>query len=329
MTTEIEKTRHQMYADLKRFETMVGSTHLFKTFQDSLEAHLEELRNHARNLLTMDAHGIVFGDLCQFSIGGNYDSVKAVEHMIAEKADLTRRLAAMTEERDQIQGRLHAIDHAYCEQSNQLTKLSMDIGALERATKMAGEELIRVQGIARQHLDDVTQAGSIIRANKIEIDSLRGQLEARDKTIGELRKNYGRDREDLMSAEKLSDDLSDKLTHATTVIGQQEQLIAGQRAAIAELHMAGRGAKSAAAMLKRLGYTDCGGQLWKPPIGKKPQFDQCAHEFHPEFPGGERCVYCLEKNLTAAGETIAQMERYRSELCTNPTHISSCKCGRG
>lgn len=45
-----------------------------------------------------------------------------------------------------------------------------------------------------------------------------------------------RNLDDCRSAEKLSDDLSEKLTSATTVIGQQEQLIAGQRLAIKEMH---------------------------------------------------------------------------------------------
>lgn len=244
--SEIEKTRRQMYTDLKRFQSMVGSTHLFKTFQDSLEEHLEELRKANSGL---------------------------VEGFAQQHADIGVRLANMTEERDQIQQRLHAIDHAYNEQ--------------QKAMGIAGEELIRVQGIARQHLDDLKDstaanaslhesafhAGSIIRANKIEIESLRGQLEARDKTIGELRKKYGRDREDLMAAEKHSDDFSEKLRDAQAVIGHQEQLITGQRLAIADLYLAGRRANSAMATLQRLGYTDCGGQLWKPPIGKKPHFD--------------------------------------------------------
>ena len=41
---------------------------------------------------------------------------------------------------------------------------------------------------------------------------------------------------DCLDAEKLADDLSEKLGAATTVIGQQEQLIAGQRKAIADMH---------------------------------------------------------------------------------------------
>lgn len=193
MTTEIEKTNRQMYADLKRFESMVGSTHLFKNLQDSLEAHLEELRKANSGLAEM---------------------------FVKEKADVEVRLANMTEERNQIQQRLHAIDHAYNEQ--------------QKAIGIAGEELIRVQGIARQHLDD------------------------------------------CRSAEKMTDDLYEKLGHTTTVIGQQEQLIVGQRLAIADLYISGRRVNSAVATLQRLGYTDCGGQLWKPPIGQAPRLhDGC------------------------------------------------------
>lgn len=198
MTNAIEQTKHQMYVDLKRFEHMVGSTHLFKTFQDSLEAHLEELRKANSGL---------------------------VEMFVKEKTDVEIRLMSMTQERDDIQGRLHAVDHAYNEQSNRVSIMDKMIDNLREANGIAGEELIRVQGIARQHLDD------------------------------------------CRSAEKLSDEFSEKLTHATTMIGQQEQLIAGQRHAIADLYM------------KRAGV----------------KVDKCMHSFHPAFPSGEMCIFCGDR----------------------------------
>jgi hypothetical protein len=187
MTTEIEKTRRALYDALAKIRKAKKHPKMTDALESALEAYLEEYHKF-------------------------------------EYPDLQRRLATMTEERDQIQGRLHAIDHAYCEQSNLVTKQAVDIEALQRHVTIAGEELIRVQVIARQHLDD------------------------------------------CRSAEKLSDDLSEKLAHATSVIGQQEQLIAGQRLAIAELF----GLKN-----------------------RKTQAVKCAHEFHPSFPGGARCVYCM------------------------------------
>lgn len=220
MTTEIENTRHQMYTDLKRFQSMVGSTHLFKTFQDSLEAHLEELRKANCGL---------------------------VEGFAQQHADIGVRLANMTEERDQIQQRLHAVDHAHFEQSRRTGEMARQIERLEDLNRIAGEELIRAQGVARQYLDD------------------------------------------CRSAEKHSDRFSEQLRDAQAVIANQEQLIIGQRLAIADLYLAGRRVNSAVATLQRLGYTDCGGQLWKPPLGKKPDF---------------------------------------VDLCTNPEHHQLCKCGR-
>lgn len=53
--------------------------------------------------------------------------------------------------------------------------------------------------------------------------------------IRSLHKKYGKDRQDCISAEKLSDELSDKLRDAQAVIGQQAQTIIGQQLAIAEL----------------------------------------------------------------------------------------------
>jgi chromosome segregation ATPase len=221
MTNAIEQTKRQMYTDLKRFEHMVGSTHLFKTFQDSLEAHLEEQRK----------------ELCR-AFGA---------------------LGRMTQERDDIQGRLHAVDHKCFAQ--------------DQALKLAGEELRECQTNLRHWRDE------------------GGKLHARIRAFesGEIHQQYLRDRQDLMDAEKLSDSLDEKLRDAQSVIAHQEQLIVGQRLAIAELYMAGRHSNSAVATLQRLGYTDHGGQLWKPPLGRKPDF----------------------------------------ELCTNDAHIQDCKCGRG
>lgn len=208
MTTEIEKTKRQMYADLKRFESMVGSTHLFKNFQDSLEDHLEALR---------------------------LDRVQFTE---ARRDDVAVRLATMTEERDQIQQRLHAVDHAYSEQSKLTAAQTKEIERLNELNRIAGQELIRVQGVARQHLDD------------------------------------------CVSAERHSDRFSEQLRDAQAVIANQEQLIVGQRLAVADLYIAGRRVNSAVATLQRLGYTDNGGQLWRPPLGRVPSFATCANPDH-------------------------------------------------
>lgn len=203
MTTEIENTKRALYDCLDRVRRAGKHRVLTAEFEERMEEHFEELRA-ARVEFTAKSD--------------------------REIQSLASRLASMTEERDQIQQRLHAVDHAHFEQSRRTGEMARQIERLEDLNRIAGEELIRAQGVARQYLDD------------------------------------------CRIAEKMTDDLHEKLGHATTVIGQQEQLIVGQRLAIAELHMAGRTTKSALATLQRLGYTDCGGQLWKPPLGKKPDF---------------------------------------------------------
>lgn len=77
----------------------------------------------------------------------------------------------------------------------------------QEALLIAGDELRAVQEVNGAHV--------------IEIRSLRAQLEERDETISKLRKTYGTD---------------SQLSDARAVIGQQEQLIAGQRKAIADMH---------------------------------------------------------------------------------------------
>jgi chromosome segregation ATPase len=232
VTAKIEQTKRDMYNDLKRFESMVGSTHLFKTFQDSLEAHLEELRKE--NALSLAMAG------------------------------------SMREERDAAQRRVQAVDHAYFEQSNLVGQQAAELDRVKLAAQTAG--------------DCIRDMNTTNRAYQIDIKSLREQLQARDETIGQLRKVYGRDREDVMSAEKLSDELSDKLRDAQAVIGRQEQLIVGQRLAIAELYMRRPKAaeeKCAHSYGNHLGCPECG-----------EVFKQCQHSFHPAFPSGEMCIFC-------------------------------------
>lgn len=199
--SEIEMTRRALYGCLDRIRRAGKHRVLTAEFEERLEEHLEVLRQHENNLIR-----------------------NCLSHL--------ETAGQMRQERDQIQDRLHAVDRSYFEQSQRNGDQAKQIEKLEELNRIAGEELIRVQRIARQHLDD------------------------------------------CVSAEKFSDDFSEKLRDAQSVIGHQEQLIVGQRLAIAELHMAGRAAKSAVATLQRLGYTDCGGQLWKPPLGKKPHRDE-------------------------------------------------------
>lgn len=52
MTTAIEVTKRKMQTDLIRVGGMISTTHLFKTFKESLEAHLEAVRQDRDTLTT-------------------------------------------------------------------------------------------------------------------------------------------------------------------------------------------------------------------------------------------------------------------------------------
>lgn len=156
MTTEIEKTKRELYGCLDRIRRAGKHRVLTAEFEERLEEHLEALRQD-----------------------GEW---------------MRKQLATIRQTNVDMQERLHAVDRAYFEQSQRNGDQARQIEKLEELNRIAGEELIRAQGMARQY------------------------------------------DEDCRSAEKLSDDLSEKLTNATTVIGQQEQLIAGQRSAIAGMH---------------------------------------------------------------------------------------------
>jgi chromosome segregation ATPase len=213
------------------------------------------------------------------------------EHLEALRKELdfqAEHTSKIRQANTEIQERLHAVDRAYFEQSQRNGEQARQIEKLEELNRIAGEELQHVQ--------------SVSRFRDIEVKSGRQLLAGRDETIAELRAELTKVREisrrnleDCRSAEKCSDDFSEKLRDAQAVIGHQEQLIVGQRLAIAELHMVVRSAKSAVATLKRLGYTDCGDQQWKPPIGIKPDFENG----HCETFGGPAYVYCNGGRSTA------------------------------
>lgn len=302
MTNAIEQTKREMYTDLKRFESMVGSTHLFKTFQDSLEAHLEELRKEFVDLTSKTSCAVGVGSgTGQLFVYGSYDAVKAMQGIVIDGEDARRRLAEMTQDRDDCQKRMQALDHAHFN--------------LDQANKVAGEELQRCQTNLRHWRDEA------------------GKLDARVRSFesGDIHQKYLRDRQDLMEAEKLSDSLDERLRDAQAVIGHQEQLIAGQRLAIADLYLAKHRAPKAEEGLQApapcantmtiLGaVVDCQqivsdwavyghkakGAMKKladvlngtPELTKAmksfEKADGCMHSFHPAFPGGEQCIFCGE-----------------------------------
>lgn len=154
------------------------------------------------------------------------------EHLEALRQDcewMRKQLATIRQTNVDIQERLHAVDRAYFEQSQRNGEQARHIEKLEELNRIAGEELQHVQ--------------SVSRSRDIEVKSGRQLLAGRDETIAELRAEltkvreiYRRNLDDCRSAEKCSDDFSEKLRDAQAVIGHQEQLIAGQRLAIKEMH---------------------------------------------------------------------------------------------
>lgn len=205
MTTEIEKTKRGMYHCLDRIRRAGKHRVLTAEFEERLEEHLEELRKEESAF--------------QARIGELYSSRQQWEDIAALRLD---NLSAMTEERDQIQGRLHAVDHAYSVQSMELNNKIRECQQQKTALDVSGEQLREYQALVAKQASDIA--------------SLKDQVEHRDQTIMRYRNKDSGYLQDCQLAEKLSDELSEKLTHATTVIGQQERLIVGQRKSIADMH---------------------------------------------------------------------------------------------
>lgn len=266
MTNEIEKTKRDLYHCLDRIRRAAKHRVLTAEFEERLEEHLEALRKDA--------------SWSQARIGELYSEVQQWKDIAAVRQESVERdqndLMKLRQANTEIQERLHAVDRAYFEQSRLADTQAIEIRLLKSANQIAGEELHQCQTNLRHWRQEAGKLNSRITAFE------SGEMYQKLKREG---RQY---LDDCRSAENHSDRFSEQLRDAQAVIGHQEQLIVAQRLAIAELHMAGRSAKSAAATLQNLGYTDHGGQLWKPPIGIKPDFESG----HCETCGGLGYVHC-------------------------------------
>lgn len=122
--------------------------------------------------------------------------------------------SSLLQERDDIQSRLHAVDRAYV--------------VLDQANKVAGEEFNQSQTNVRHWREECGKLQARIKAFESGEPYQKLQKEARQHL------------NDCREAKKLSDDLDERLRDAQKVIGHQEQLIIGQRLAIADLYLKAR-----------------------------------------------------------------------------------------
>lgn len=118
MTNAIEQSKREMYAALEALNSSMmstGSKERGQTFESSLESHLELLR--------------------QSLVTANRTITDCAAQSLSQIRDLESRLAKMTEERDSIQLRLHAVDHAYNEQQSRgATSVSNSVENVSSAT---------------------------------------------------------------------------------------------------------------------------------------------------------------------------------------------------
>lgn len=107
MTNAIEQAKREMYNDLKRVGGMVATTHLFKTFESSLESYLELLRQDHEAL--HETARKRFEDLERSEmLADSFEKTLDVSRQYANL--LSTRLAKMTEERDSLRNRMQAYE---------------------------------------------------------------------------------------------------------------------------------------------------------------------------------------------------------------------------
>lgn len=165
MTNAIETTKREMYKQLNCTK-FYGAHHLVN-FESALELHLEELRKALKT--------------------SNEDTQGA--NIL--KDEFQQRLMRMTEERDQIQGRLHAIDEAYDKSQRNLGIAGDEIKRLQALLKAKIEIACTSPQDSRENVtsDDreanalVIVLGALVDAQRIVINWGMGELKSKKSMI--------------------------------------------------------------------------------------------------------------------------------------------------
>lgn len=141
MTNAIEQSKHSMYQELNK----ITGEAKFDPFQAALESYLELLR--------------------QSLVYANKTITDCAAQSLSQIRDLESRLAKMTEERDAIQLRLHAVDHAYNEQQSRGATLVSNSG----------------ENVASETRDGKTAAiiGAVVDVQRIVTDWAKKGLKAK------------------------------------------------------------------------------------------------------------------------------------------------------
>ena len=157
MTNAIEQAKREMYKAVAHLRGTITINYSIKNMLDSLNMFEGEMESYLE-LLHQDHEALHETARKRF---------EDIRNLWTANDDLTQRLAKMTEERDSIQLRLHAVDHVYNEQQS--------LGA--RLVSNSGEN------VASATLDAKTMAllGALVDAQRIMTDFLvPGGIRAKD-----------------------------------------------------------------------------------------------------------------------------------------------------
>ncbi len=204
MTNAIEQAKQSMYKWLEAAKkTAHCSEHSIsmKWMEECLEAYLEELRldHEALHVTARERFdSIQLLERANQELQLKNDAQRQIIEAAGGTNDLQYRLAAMTKERDEIQGRLHAVDHAYSVQ--------------QQATGVAGGELRAMQD----------QIGHLTRTRDLAERLAAYRLKQLDGTLQELaalRKSPAG-----TSAKVSEENVSSEVSGASLALRYREQL---------------------------------------------------------------------------------------------------------
>lgn len=162
-----------------------------------------------------------------------------------------------------------------------------DLLSSMRKAKKHPSLLAKFESALEAHLEDLREWKGRAEGFREERDQIQQRLQAVDHSFFEQSQRNGEQARQIEKLEEVSRIAGEELIHAQETarnalddaskarnqLSDAMVLVRRQRAAIGHLYMLGSHSNSAVYTLKLLGYTDCGGQLWKPPLGKAPDFE--------------------------------------------------------
>lgn len=276
MTNEIEMTKRVMYLKfgiVKDLAEDAGASPCIamREFEDSLDAHLEELR---KSMQAMNDLSVRFAQ-------GSADTLLAQD----------KRICAMTEERDSLRNRVQVLESANQIAGERLRTIS---GAREASGAISHQDKSPNSSCAPLDAKTAAILGAVVDVQRIVTDWATKGLKAKEAmrlVAGVVNGNscysamlaFEKPAKPEITGASIAHKFSSRRTLADVAIDK----------ALKDLMVTGMGAYQMTVGENGIDVTTLSAdELMRGDRSFTKESDYCQHEFHPKFPSGEMCTYC-------------------------------------